>query len=261
MRAAFLIDACASGAPADRLVLELTESVVLDDVAGAADKMNALKALGVGFAVDDFGTGYSSLAYLTRLPLDQIKIDRSFVLNLPGSANDAAVAHTIITLAERLGLAVIAEGVETEAQRRFLERHGCPSFRGFLFDKPMPIDAFEQANPVVLHARLGAELARDEFGIDDEAILSAIRKHTLAAATMSPLDEILYLADGLEPGRDFIGRADILALAFDDLAAAMAAHLTEALAYQRDRKLTPSPQTLAALDRYAPIPLREKRSA
>jgi predicted HD superfamily hydrolase involved in NAD metabolism len=125
----------------------------------------------------------------------------------------------------------------------------------------MTVDAFEQANPVILHARLGAELARDEFGVTDEAILSAIRKHTLAAATMSPLDEILYLADGLEPGRDFLGRADILALAFDDLAAAMAAHLTEAIAYQRARGLTPSPQTLAALDRYAPIPLREKRSA
>ena len=133
----------ATGAPAERLVLELTESVMLDDVAGAADKMNALKELGVGFAVDDFGTGYSSLAYLTRLPLDQIKIDRSFVRNLPGSANDAAVAHTIITLAESLGLAVIAEGVETEAQRSFLERHGCPSFQGFLFGKPMPIEEFE----------------------------------------------------------------------------------------------------------------------
>jgi len=133
----------ATGAPAERLVLELTESVVLDDVEGAADKMNALKALGVGFAVDDFGTGYSSLTYLTRLPLDQIKIDRSFVRNLPGNANDAAVAHTIITLAESLGLAVIAEGVETEAQRRFLERHGCLSFQGFLFGKPMPIDVFE----------------------------------------------------------------------------------------------------------------------
>jgi len=133
----------ATGAPADRLVLELTESVVLDDIAGAADKMNALKAIGVGFAVDDFGTGYSSLTYLTQLPLDQIKIDRSFVRNLPGSVNDAAVAHTIITLAESLGLAVIAEGVETEAQRRFLERHGCPSFQGYLFGKPMPIDVFE----------------------------------------------------------------------------------------------------------------------
>jgi diguanylate cyclase (GGDEF)-like protein/PAS domain S-box-containing protein len=132
-----------TGAPAERLVLELTESVVLDDVAVAADKMSAIKELGVGFAIDDFGTGYSSLAYLTRLPLDQIKIDRSFVRNLPGSANDAAVAHTIITLAESLGLSVIAEGVETEAQRRFLERHGCPSFQGFLFGKPMPIDAFE----------------------------------------------------------------------------------------------------------------------
>jgi predicted HD superfamily hydrolase involved in NAD metabolism len=128
-------------------------------------------------------------------------------------------------------------------------------------ERGMTVDAFEQANPVILHARLGAELARDEFGVTDEAILSAIRKHTLAAATMSPLDEILYLADGLEPGRDFLGRADILALAFDDLAAAMAAHLTEALAYQRARELTPSPQTLAALDRYARIPLREKRSA
>jgi predicted HD superfamily hydrolase involved in NAD metabolism len=128
-------------------------------------------------------------------------------------------------------------------------------------ERGMPIDAFEQANPVVLHARLGAELARDWFGVTDEAILSAIRKHTLAAATMSPLDEILYLADGLEPGRDFIGRADILDLAFDDLAAAMAAHLTEALAYQRARDMTPAPQTLEALDRYAPIPLREKRSA
>jgi predicted HD superfamily hydrolase involved in NAD metabolism len=128
-------------------------------------------------------------------------------------------------------------------------------------ERAMPIDAFEQTNPVVLHARLGAELARDWFGVEDEAILSAIRKHTLAAATMSPLDEILYLADGLEPGRDYIGRDDILALAFDNLAAAMAAHLTEALAYNRARDLTPAPQTLAALEHYAPIPLREKRSA
>jgi EAL domain-containing protein (putative c-di-GMP-specific phosphodiesterase class I) len=132
-----------TGAPAERLVIELTESVMLEDIAGAADKMNALKAIGVGFAVDDFGSGYSSLTYLTQLPLDQIKIDRSFVRTLPGSANDAAVAHTIITLAESLGLAVIAEGVETEAQRSFLERHGCPSFQGFLFGKPMPIDLFE----------------------------------------------------------------------------------------------------------------------
>ena len=128
-------------------------------------------------------------------------------------------------------------------------------------ERGLAIDPFEQANPDVLHAPLGAELAREEFGVNDEAILSAIRKHTLAAATMSPLDEILYLADGLEPGRDFEQRNAILALAFDDLAGAMAAHLTESLAYHRERDLTPAPQTLAALERYAPIPLREKRSA
>jgi predicted HD superfamily hydrolase involved in NAD metabolism len=136
-------------------------------------------------------------------------------------------------------------------------------------ERGLAIDDFERANPVVLHARLGAELAQDWFGVDDEAILSAIRKHTLAAATMSPLDEILYLADGLEPGREYAGRAGMLELAFDDLTAAMAAHLTEALVYHRERELTPAPQTLAALEHYAPIEpvlsesegLREKRSA
>ena len=136
-------------------------------------------------------------------------------------------------------------------------------------ERGMAIDDFERANPIVLHARLGAELARTDFGVSDEAILSAIRKHTLAAATMSPLDEILYLADGLEPGREYESRADILALAFDDLAGAMAAHLTESLGYHREQQLTPAPQTLAALEHYAPIKpvlsesegLREKRSA
>ena len=128
-------------------------------------------------------------------------------------------------------------------------------------ERGLQIDEFEHSNPVVLHARLGAELARDWFGIEDDAILTAIRKHTLAAATMSPLDEILYLADGLEPGRDFVGRAEILALAFADLAAAMAAQLNETLGYQRARGLTPAPQTLAAFERYTLLPIREKRSA
>jgi predicted HD superfamily hydrolase involved in NAD metabolism len=126
-------------------------------------------------------------------------------------------------------------------------------------ERGLTVGEFERANPIVLHAPLGAELAREWFGVDDEAILSAIRKHTLAAATMTPLDEILYLADGLEPGRDFAGRADILSLAFVNLSAAMAAQLTESIAYCRERTLNAAPQTLAALDHYGP--LREKRSA
>ena len=125
-------------------------------------------------------------------------------------------------------------------------------------ERGMPIDAFEQANPVVLHARLGAELARDDYGIDDEAILSAIRKHTVAAATMSPLDAVLYLADGLEPGRDFAERAGLLELAFRDLDAAMSAVIENGLAYLRSRGLTAAPQTLAARTTFRS---REKRSA
>jgi len=133
-----------SGAPAARLKLELTESVVLDDIEDAVRKMQALKRLGVGFSMDDFGTGYSSLSYLTRLPFDQLKIDQSFVRNLPDSPNDAAVAQAIITLAESLGLAVIAEGVETEAQLAFLERHGCPTYQGYLFSRPVELAQFER---------------------------------------------------------------------------------------------------------------------
>ncbi len=130
--------------PADRLKLELTESLVLDDIEDTIEKMRAIKRLGVGFSMDDFGTGYSSLAYLTRLPLDQLKIDRSFVCNLPDNPNDAVIAQTIITMARSLGLAVIAEGVETEAQRQFLERHDCPNYQGYLFSKPVPLAAFDE---------------------------------------------------------------------------------------------------------------------
>jgi len=133
-----------AGAPAAKLKLELTESLIVDDIEGTIEKMRALKELGVGFSLDDFGTGYSSLSYLTRLPLDQVKIDQSFVRNLPDSANDAAVVQTIITLANSLGIAVIAEGVETEAQRQFLARHGCPTYQGFLFSKPVDVAQFER---------------------------------------------------------------------------------------------------------------------
>ncbi|MEJ2453154.1 MAG: EAL domain-containing protein [Candidatus Thiodiazotropha sp.] len=130
-------------APATRLKLELTESLVLVDIEDTIEKMQALKQLGVGFSIDDFGTGYSSLAYLTRLPIDLLKIDRSFVRNLPDSPNDAVIVQTIITMAKSIGLAVIAEGVETEAQRQFLDQHGCPNYQGYLFSKPIALEMFE----------------------------------------------------------------------------------------------------------------------
>jgi diguanylate cyclase (GGDEF)-like protein/PAS domain S-box-containing protein len=132
-----------SGADPRRLKLELTESMVLDNVEDTIEKMQRLKALGISFSMDDFGTGYSSLSYLTRLPLDQIKIDRSFVLNLPSDTNDGIIARTIITMGRSLALEVIAEGVETTGQREFLERHGCHAYQGYLYGKPLPVADFE----------------------------------------------------------------------------------------------------------------------
>ncbi len=132
-----------SGVPASCLKIELTESTVLDNVADAFDKMRALKAHGVSFSMDDFGTGSSSLSYLTRLPLDQLKIDKSFVDDLPHDAQDAMVAQTIIAMGKGLGLNVVAEGVETEAQWAFLMHHGCDAFQGYHFGRPMAASDFE----------------------------------------------------------------------------------------------------------------------
>ena len=132
-----------SGAKPDLLKLELTESTVLENVQDTINKMRELKLLGVRFSMDDFGTGYSSLQYLKRLPLDQIKIDQSFVRDIATDPNDAAIVQTIIAMSEVLGLNVIAEGVENEAQHLFLDQHGCHAFQGYLFGKPMPIDQFE----------------------------------------------------------------------------------------------------------------------
>jgi EAL domain-containing protein (putative c-di-GMP-specific phosphodiesterase class I) len=132
-----------TGANPHRLKLELTEGLLIDNVEATIATMNALKAKGVGFSLDDFGTGYSSLAYLKRLPLDQLKIDQSFVRDVLTDANDATIARTIVTLGQSLGLAVIAEGVETQAQRDFLARHNCDAFQGYLFSRPLPADQFD----------------------------------------------------------------------------------------------------------------------
>jgi len=132
-----------TGANPYRLKLELTESVIIDDIADTVEKMKTLKSLGIGFSMDDFGTGYSSLSYLRRLPLDQLKIDRTFISDLESNAGDAAIVEAIISMARSLGLDVIAEGVEKEAQRAFLHRHECPEFQGFLFGQPVPISIFE----------------------------------------------------------------------------------------------------------------------
>lgn len=127
----------------DRLKLELTESLVLDNIDDAIIKMHQLKKIGVHFSMDDFGTGYSSFAYLTQLPLNQLKIDQSFVRNIGVKSTDAVIVQTIIGMANNLGMEVIAEGVETEAQRAFLESHGCPAIQGYLLGRPLPLDAFE----------------------------------------------------------------------------------------------------------------------
>ena len=133
-----------TGARADRLKLELTESMALDNVEHTIARMNALRALGMGFSMDDFGTGQSSLSYLTRLPLDQLKIDQSFVRNIGLQETDALIVQTIIGMAQSLGIGVIAEGVETAAQREFLAQHGCTQWQGYLFSRPVPLENFEQ---------------------------------------------------------------------------------------------------------------------
>lgn len=132
-----------AGICAHRLKLELTESLLATDIDVTIAKMGMLRTVGVTLSIDDFGIGYSALSYLKHLPLDQLKIDRSFVKDVLTDPNDAAIARTIIGLAQSLGLAVMAEGVETEAQREFLARHGCECYQGYLFSGALPIDELE----------------------------------------------------------------------------------------------------------------------
>ena len=132
-----------SGANPHRLKLELTEGVLVSDVTKTIDKMLMLKDRGVGFSLDDFGTGYSSLSFLKLLPLDQLKIDQSFVRDILVDSNDAAIAKMVIALGDSLNLLVIAEGVETQEQRDYLAQQGCFAYQGYLFGRPMAVDAFE----------------------------------------------------------------------------------------------------------------------
>jgi diguanylate cyclase (GGDEF)-like protein len=132
-----------TGANPVNLKLELTETLALEDVEDTIEKMLAIKRFGVVFSMDDFGTGFSSLSYLAKLPLDQLKIDKAFVNNLPSNTNDGAVVRAIITLGRELAMNVIAEGVETREQQVFLETHGCHAFQGYLFSKPLPIESLE----------------------------------------------------------------------------------------------------------------------
>ena len=140
-----------------RLKLELTESLLLHNVQEIIEKMNALKSRGVGFSLDDFGTGYSSLSYLKLLPLDQLKIDQSFVRDVLTDQNDAAIARTIVALAESLGLQVIAEGVETQEQCDFLEQAGCHAYQGYFFSRPLPIEGFDAFATKILSSNINGD--------------------------------------------------------------------------------------------------------
>lgn len=133
----------ASGANPHRLKLELTETMLVERVEELIVKMETLQTRGINFALDDFGTGYSSLTYLKRLPLEQLKIDQSFVRDVMSDANDAAIAKTIVALAQSLGLNVIAEGVENEAQRGFLAKIGCTTYQGYFYSRPLAVTDFE----------------------------------------------------------------------------------------------------------------------
>jgi EAL domain-containing protein (putative c-di-GMP-specific phosphodiesterase class I) len=126
-----------------RLKLELTEGMLLDNIEDTIATMNTLKEIGVQFSLDDFGTCYSSLQYLKRLPLDQLKIDQSFVRDIATDSSDIAIVRTIVAMARSLDMAVIAEGVETEEQRQLLLKNGCAHYQGYLFGRPVPIEQFE----------------------------------------------------------------------------------------------------------------------
>jgi len=129
-----------TGAPGNRLIFEITEGVLIRDIHATAERMGELNRLGIRFSIDDFGTGYSNLAYLKRLPLYELKIDKSLVQDIPNDPDSMAIAQLILAMAEQLGLRVVAEGVETRPQADFLLRYACDALQGYLMARPMPID-------------------------------------------------------------------------------------------------------------------------
>ncbi|CAM5219869.1 Diguanylate cyclase (GGDEF)-like protein/PAS domain S-box-containing protein OS=Castellaniella defragrans OX=75697 GN=HNR28_000027 PE=4 SV=1 [Castellaniella defragrans] len=129
-------------APGNRLIFEVTEGVLIQDIRAVAERMQALSRLGIRFSIDDFGTGYSNLAYLKRLPLYELKIDKSLVQDLPHDEENVAIAQLILAMADRLNLRVVAEGVETQEQSEFLFSHNCHALQGYLFARPMPIETW-----------------------------------------------------------------------------------------------------------------------
>jgi len=143
-----------TGASASSLELELTESAFMQEPERAIRTLHELRAMGVSISLDDFGTGYSNLTYLSRLPLDKIKVDRHFTVSLLDDAGNASICRSIVFLARSLNLEVVAEGVETESQRRWLLAEGCVSMQGYLFSRPVPIEALELAVSDTVHMPL-----------------------------------------------------------------------------------------------------------
>jgi diguanylate cyclase (GGDEF)-like protein/PAS domain S-box-containing protein len=129
-----------TGAPADQLIFELTEGLLVDDIAQTIERMQALTAIGIRFSIDDFGTGYSNLAYLKKMPLYELKIDKSFMRDTPHDVNGAAIVQSILAMASHLGLRVVAEGIESEAQAEFLDKHGPTYMQGYLYHRPMQLE-------------------------------------------------------------------------------------------------------------------------
>jgi EAL domain-containing protein (putative c-di-GMP-specific phosphodiesterase class I) len=128
-----------TGAPPGQLIFEVTEGLLVEDVGQTVGRMRELAALGIRFSIDDFGTGYSNLAYLKKMPLYELKIDKSFMRDTPHDANGTAIVQSILAMASHLGLRVVAEGIESDAQARFLAEHGGAAMQGYLFHRPMPL--------------------------------------------------------------------------------------------------------------------------